>query len=160
MMSKLLPLLDILRQKKYSIGFAESCTGGLLSATFAEVAGVSDVFMGSVVSYSNAAKEDLLHVRPETLQRFGAVSEEAAREMAQGALQALKVKCAIAITGIAGPTGGSKSKPVGTVFFAICGPDFEKAKKEVFAGSRIEIQRQSVQYGIQFLYDQLLSGMR
>jgi len=151
-------LLEILRQKNLKLGLAESCTGGLLSAQLAAIAGVSDTYLGGVVSYSNQVKVDLLGVKEDTLNKFGAVSEETAREMVRGACGRLKVDCAIAITGIAGPTGGSKDKPVGTVFIAIKGPDFEKAKREIFAGSRIEVQTKSVDGSIKYLLDQLLNA--
>jgi nicotinamide-nucleotide amidase len=160
MTASLEQLLQALRQKKWTIALAESCTGGLLSATFAEMAGVSDVFLGSVVSYSNEMKKDVLNVNESTLKAVGAVSEETAREMARGILLVAKSDCCIAITGIAGPSGGSVQKPVGTVFVAIKGPDFEKVERKLFAGSRSEIQRQSVECGISSLLNQLVSGAR
>src|SRR5437868_10838824 len=100
-------LLGLLRSRKLTIGFAESCTGGLLSATLTALSGVSDVFMGAVVSYSNAAKMDVLGVELSALKKEGAVSEVVARQMAQGTRKQLKVDVSLAITGIAGPTGGT-----------------------------------------------------
>ena len=151
-------LLEILRRKNWKLGLAESCTGGLLSSRLAAIAGVSDTYLGGVVSYSNQVKVDFLGVKDSTLKKSGAVSEETALEMVRGAVERLKVDCAIAITGIAGPSGGSKDKPVGTVFIAIKGPDFEKAKREIFAGSRIEVQSKSADGSIKFLLDQLLNA--
>lgn len=113
--------IQVLRDNQASVGFAESCTGGLLSNSFAKVSGVSDVFMGSLVTYANYVKVDVLGVKDETLEKFGAVSAECAKEMSEQALILLKVSYAVAITGIAGPNGGSKEKPVGTVFISVSG---------------------------------------
>lgn len=100
------------------ISVAESCTGGLVSAAITEIAGSSDVFEAGYVTYSNAAKIADLHVSGEVVETFGAVSIATAWAMARGALQACEADIAVAITGIAGPGGGSPSKPVGTVVFA------------------------------------------
>lgn len=102
-----------------TIAAAESCTGGMVSAALTDVAGSSAAFLGAVVSYSNEAKAELLGVTEETLVAHGAVSRETAAEMARGATQALGAEIAVAITGIAGPTGGTAEKPVGTVWFAL-----------------------------------------
>lgn len=150
-------LLILLRSRKYTIGFAESCTGGLLSACLASMAGVSDVFMGSVVSYSYEAKMDLLGVQASTLKAEGAVSETVARQMAQGARKQLKVDVSVAITGIAGPTGGTPDKPVGTVWFAMAGPGLAKANGDViamrkqFLGDRKAVQAASVHFALEYL---------
>lgn len=149
-------LIEVLREKKWSVGFAESCTGGLLSATITGLAGVSDVFMGSIVSYANDVKVDVLGVRAETLRAFGAVSEETAREMARGALRVLRSTTAVAITGIAGPSGGSDEKPVGMVWFAAAGPGFEETSLQRFAGDRTEIQRRSAEFAMEFLRERIL----
>lgn len=153
-------LLTLLRSRKLKIGFAESCTGGLLSATLASLAGVSDVFMGSVVSYSYEAKMDLLGVQASTLQNEGAVSESVALQMAQGARKQLKVDVVVAITGIAGPTGGTPDKPVGTVCFAMIGPrlaggSVEGAVRKHFSGGRKEIQQASVRFALEYLISNL-----
>lgn len=144
-------LIVELRSRKYSVGFGESCTGGLLSATVASLPGVSDIFMGSVVSYSYAAKVDLLGVEWATLNDGGAVSETVVQQMARGVCDRLKVNCSIAITGIAGPTGGSSEKPRGTVWFAVKGPKFERSVMQQFSGDRVEVQRQSVAFAVRFL---------
>ncbi len=154
--SQLLKLIDVLRAKNLKLGLAESCSGGLLSATITEVPGVSDFYTGGIVGYSNSIKQSILGVKEETLKKFGAVSAETAQEMAKGVCEKLNADCAIAITGIAGPSGGTPEKPVGTVFFAIKGPDFEMAKKEIFTGTRIEIQKLSVICSIEYLLNQLL----
>lgn len=148
-------LLKALREKQYSVGFGESCTGGLLSAGVASHPGVSDVYFGSVVSYSYATKVDLLGVSWDTLNNVGAVSEEVACEMARGVCLKLKVNCSIAITGIAGPSGGTFDKPVGTVWIAVKGPRFEVAQRFQFEGDRVSVQSQSVQAGLDLLLAQL-----
>lgn len=113
--------IQVLRDNRSTVGFAESCTGGLASNSLAQVPGVSDVFMGSLVTYANYVKVDVLGVDDQILERFGAVSPECAKEMSEKALMLLKVSYAVAITGIAGPGGGSKEKPVGTVFISVSG---------------------------------------
>ncbi len=154
-LAKLQELIELLRDRKLSVSFAESCTGGQLSAFLTEQAGISDIFMGSVVSYSNEAKIDLLEIRRDTLKNEGAVSEGIARQMARGVRDKLKSSCAVAITGIAGPSGGTPTKPVGTVCFAVSGPDFEESRNKLFSGSRGDIQRQSVDYAIEFLTESI-----
>jgi nicotinamide-nucleotide amidase len=144
-------LLSELRSRKLTVSFAESCSGGRLSAQVAEVAGVSDVFLGSVVSYSYQAKVDLLGVSWETLNSEGAVSEKVARQMARGCCERLRSSWSVAITGIAGPSGGTEEKPVGTVWFATSGPNFDCAEKKVFSGNRIQIQEQSANFAIELL---------
>lgn len=111
-------LLDDARQKRLKIVTAESCTGGLLGGLFTEIAGSSDVFERGFVTYSNKAKQEVLGVAGDVLADYGAVSEPVARMMAEGALEASRANIAIAITGIAGPGGGTPMKPVGTVHFA------------------------------------------
>lgn len=148
---KLQELILSLRDQKLTVGFAESCTGGALSAFLTEQPGVSDIFLGSVVSYSNEAKMDLLGVRRDTLMQEGAVSEMVARQMAHGVRRQLKTDWSVAITGIAGPTGGTPEKPVGTVCFAIVGPSFEGSRKEFFSGNRKAIQQASVDYSVHWL---------
>jgi nicotinamide-nucleotide amidase len=134
----------VLRDKKLTVGFAESCTGGLLSSLFTELAGVSDVFLGSVVSYDNKVKQKFLNVSAESLKTDGAVSSSVAKQMAEGAQKALEVSVAVAITGIAGPSGGTAAKPVGTVFIAVAGLKSEtKVFEHHFDGDRKQIQLQA-----------------
>lgn len=148
-------LQNSLREKKLTLGMAESCTGGLMSATLTQNAGVSDFFLGSVVSYANSIKENILHVPKQILQSQGAVSSVTAQHMAQGARKALGCDVAVAITGIAGPGGGTAEKPVGTVCFSVCGPNFDKQTQHRFYGTRIEIQRQAVHEAVKLLIEQL-----
>ncbi|MEH6772671.1 MAG: CinA family protein [Cereibacter changlensis] len=117
-MSDVAALLSLARAAKARIATAESCTGGMISAALTDVAGSSDVFDRGFVTYSNAAKQAMLGVSPATLARVGAVSEEVAREMAEGALARSEATLAVAVTGIAGP-GGSEFKPEGRVCFGL-----------------------------------------
>ena len=130
---------------------AESCTGGWVSMALTAVAGSSDWFERGYVTYSNAAKRDDLGVQEETLRRHGAVSEETAREMATGALKRGGGQVALAITGIAGPTGGSAAKPVGTVCFAWAHGSRISSETRRFDGDRESVRRQSVLHCLQGL---------
>ena len=114
-------VVRLLTAQKKTLALAESCTGGFIANRMTNVPGASAVFLGGVVSYANSAKEKFLGVRAETLKRHGAVSEAVAREMAEGAREKFGSDFAIAVTGIAGPGGGTKEKPVGTVFIALSG---------------------------------------
>lgn len=109
---------QLLKQQNLTLGIAESCTGGYVSAQITKVPGSSAYFWGSVVSYSNAVKVTQLGVQPETLELFGAVSEETIRQMAEGVRKALGTNVGIATSGIAGPDGGTPDKPVGTIWIA------------------------------------------
>ncbi len=130
----------LLRAQGQTLALAESCTGGLVAHKLTAVAGSSDYFVGGVVAYSNVLKERLLAVPRETLVRYGAVSEETARAMAQGARSATGADLAVAVTGIAGPTGGSEEKPVGTVWFALATPDATHAFRLLLGGVRWQVQ--------------------
>jgi nicotinamide-nucleotide amidase len=110
-----------LTRKKKTLALAESCTGGFIANGITNVPGASKIFLGGIVAYSNGVKEKFLGVRSATLKKHGAVSEIVAREMAEGAQKKFGADFAIAVTGIAGPAGGTKEKPVGTVFIAVAG---------------------------------------
>jgi nicotinamide-nucleotide amidase len=116
-------LLALCRERHWMVAAAESCTGGLVVAALTEIPGSSDVVDRGFVTYSNAAKQSMLGVRPATLKKFGAVSRETANAMAAGALAKSNAHLAVAITGIAGPGGGSRGKPVGLVHFAAAARD-------------------------------------
>ncbi len=152
-------LIQVLIDKKLTIGFAESCTGGLISSLVTQHSGVSKIFYGSVVSYSNDIKQKLLGVLPETLNAHGAVSQEVALEMAMGAKNLLGVDIALSVTGIAGPTGATKNKPVGLVYFAyvyqVRNSPFKLEQKSWsahFSGNRKIIQEQSAFHGLSAVY--------
>lgn len=145
----------MVRERKLKLAFAESCTGGLLSSELTEIPGVSDFYMGSVVAYAYDVKCDLLGVSRNALEKEGAVSEIIARQMAQGVRNKLKSDWSVAITGVAGPTGGTQEKPVGTVWFAVAGPNFVSAEKKNFSGTRKEIQQLSVEFAVKFLTESI-----
>lgn len=133
------------RPRPYLIATAESCTGGWAAQVITHTAGSSAWFDRGFVTYSNEAKVDMLGVRPETLAKHGAVSLEIAGEMATGALKNSKAMISLAITGIAGPTGGSPDKPVGTVCFAWCVVDrAPSCERRLFTGDRETIRRKAV----------------
>jgi nicotinamide-nucleotide amidase len=143
-------------QRRLLLATAESCTGGWVSQVITHTSGSSAWFERGFVTYSNAAKIQMLGVRPETLQGFGAVSPETAAEMADGALKNSNAMISLAITGIAGPTGGSPGKPVGTVCFAWCRTGVAAtAETVVFAGDREAIRRQAVVYALRGLLARL-----
>jgi PncC family amidohydrolase len=144
-----------LRSRGETIGFAESCTGGLLSGCFTDLAGVSDVYMGSVIAYSNRLKEKLLGVSTSTLMASGAVSPQTAGEMARGACSVLEVEWAVSITGIAGPGGGTPQKPVGTVCFGLAGPGVEETAAQLFSGDRRAIREAAVRFALEMLWRNL-----
>ena len=139
----------LLKLKEKKIATAESCTGGWIAQIITEVSGSSDWFDRGFVTYSNAAKIQMLGVNPETLEQFGAVSAQTATEMANGVLARSDADCAIAVTGIAGPGGGSAEKPVGTVFIAwACKNRDVKVIQEKLKGNRHEIRRQTVKIAL------------
>ncbi len=137
---------------------AESCTGGWASQVVTSVAGSSDWFERGFVTYSNAAKQELLGVHAETLARHGAVSEPTAREMAVGALARGKGTHALAITGVAGPAGGSREKPVGTVCFAWADAAGCRSETVHFGGDREAVRRQAVVHALQGVLNRLDGG--
>jgi nicotinamide-nucleotide amidase len=137
------------------IATAESCTGGLVAGTITAIAGSSAWFERGFVTYSNLAKEEQLGVPPATIARFGAVSEETAKAMAQGALRGGAARWGVAVTGIAGPDGGSPDKPVGTVWFAWAGPGHLQALRRQFDGDRAAVRWASVRAAIEGLIDRL-----
>jgi len=137
-------ILNNFEQKNLKICTAESCTGGLLSALFTEISGSSQTFDRGFVTYSNESKTEMLGVKKESLEKFGAVSEEVAKEMAEGAIRNSKANIAIAITGIAGPKGGSIEKPIGLVFIAKCFDGKTSVRKFYFSGNRNEVRKSTI----------------
>ncbi len=141
----------LLRSKKLKLVTAESCTGGMISAAFTELSGSSDIFDRGFVTYSNEAKIAMLGVLPATIETYGAVSEETAREMCQGALKHSLADVAISVTGIAGPTGGTPEKPVGLVYIGIANKQDAKIFKYIFQGNRSEVREQTVEAALHHL---------
>jgi nicotinamide-nucleotide amidase len=137
---------------------AESCTGGWVAQVVTSVAGSSDWFERGFVTYSNDSKHDLLGVSRSTLQKHGAVSEETAREMAQGALARSKGTLALAVTGVAGPGGGSPEKPVGMVCFAWVHAKDLRSETRLFSGDRESVRRQSVVHALEGVLETLGGG--
>jgi nicotinamide-nucleotide amidase len=139
---------ELLRGNKQTLGTAESCTGGLIGEMITAVSGSSDYYLGGFVTYSNKLKEDLLGVPAKTLAEHGAVSESVAVAMAEGCRRKLACDWAIAVTGIAGPTGGTTEKPVGLVFTALAGPS---AARHLFPGTREVVRLRSALAAMNYL---------
>jgi len=138
-------LIAQLRQRHATLATAESCTGGLIAARLTNAPGASEVFLGGIVSYSNAVKHSHLHVTQEVLETHGAVSAPCARQMAEGACAQLGADLAISVTGIAGPGGATPTKPVGLVYIGVAARGAATQVVEFhFAGTRAEIRQQSV----------------
>jgi nicotinamide-nucleotide amidase len=144
-------VLEALRNRQERLAVAESCTGGLLGARLAAVPGASDVFAGGVIAYADAVKLELLDVPAAVIDRHGAVSEEVALAMVRGAAGRLGADAAIAVTGVAGPSGGSDEKPVGTVWLAARLADRERAVLRRFPGRRGEVRHRAAQAGLDLL---------
>jgi nicotinamide-nucleotide amidase len=151
-------VLERARQVGWSLGTAESCTGGLVAVRLTEIPGSSDVFLGSAVCYSNRLKTELVDVPPAVIEAHGAVSEAVARAMAEGACRRLGVDLAVAVTGIAGPDGGTPQKPVGLVWFAAADRHGTVARSSVVLGTRREIRARGAQAALNLLRIRLLPG--
>ena len=144
-------VLERLRARGGRLVVAESCTGGLLGARITAVPGASDVFIGGIIAYDNVVKSGTLDVAPELLERHGAVSEQVVSAMAQGVQRQFAVDAALAITGIAGPGGGTADKPVGTVWMAARLGTEARALKRIFPGERGEIRARAAQGALDLL---------
>ena len=144
-----------LKRKKRTLALAESCTGGLASNRITDVAGSSKYFKGSVISYANSAKVDLLGVDPKTIKRCGAVSRPVALQMASGARERFGSTFSASITGIAGPTGGSSQKPVGSAYMAFTSGGREKTKKVIFKGDRTTIKKKFSEALLKFILNSI-----
>jgi nicotinamide-nucleotide amidase len=152
-------LASRLKAGKAMLVTAESCTGGWVAQELTAVAGSSAWFDRGFVTYSNEAKQEMLGVRADTLERHGAVSEETAAEMARGALQKSRGTLSVAITGIAGPSGGTPAKPVGTVCFAWATKGrAPRAETKRFSGDREAVRRQSVEHALAGVLELLDEG--
>ncbi len=137
-------VVELLAEKGESLSLVESCTGGQLSAAITSVPGASKVYAGGLIAYSNAVKAAILGVDWATLDEFGAVSRECARELAQRGQETFLTDWCVAVTGIAGPGGRSPAKPVGLVYVAFAGPRGIKVEEHQFDGSRHEVQQRAV----------------
>ena len=145
-------ILDFMQARKLTLSVAESCTGGALSYTITRNPGSSAVFLGGAITYSNNLKETVVGVSSQTLQQFGAVSEQTVLEMASGAIKAFKSDYALAVSGVAGPDGGTEDKPVGTVWIAIANSKKSVAKKYRFGNKRIQNIERSVTSALIMLF--------
>ena len=148
-------VVKLLKEKKMTVTTVESCTGGLLSGTLVDVAGASDVFMQGFVTYANDAKVSLVGVKEATLETYGAGSEQTAREMAEGGARVANASACLAVTGIAGPGGGTAEKPVGLVYIGCQVNGNIVGERNVFAGTRREVREQSVLAALKLLKKQL-----
>ena len=153
-------LVSLCIEKNITFGTAESCTGGLISASVTDVPGASAVFFGGVVSYDNSIKKGVLGVKEETLSAHGAVSEETAREMSYGARRVLGVDFAVSVTGIAGPGGGTAEKPVGLVYISVASSDRHTVTKNLFSGSREDVRLQTVAKALTLLTEEIRKGQQ
>ena len=151
-------LTKLLIKKKYTMTTAESCTGGMIAARMVNAPGVSAVLKSGFITYANEAKEELLGVSHDTLEKFGAVSRETAEEMAEGAVKAAHTDAAIAVTGIAGPDGGTKEKPVGLVYIGVNVRGNVEVREYHFSGSRQKIRESVTAAALTFLREKLLAS--
>jgi PncC family amidohydrolase len=146
---------SLLRARNLKLAVAESCTGGLVASRITDVSGSSDYLMGGVVAYAYDAKVGILGVTWETLQAHGAVSAETVLEMARGARRIFPADVAVAISGVAGPGGGSPDKPVGTTYVALVAPDGEWTQRHQFPGDRLQNKSASADAALSMLWEYL-----
>ena len=149
---------NILCNNKLTISTAESCTGGMVAAKLISYPGISSSFLEGAVTYSNEAKIKRLGVKKETLDRYGAVSKETAKEMVEGIAKESSSNTSIATTGIAGPGGGTKEKPVGLVYIAVHMNGYTKVEKCNFNGGREEVRMAATNYALEMLKNELIKN--
>lgn len=142
----------LLAEIKFTLALAESCTGGLITHRLTNIPGSSAYLIASVIAYAYQAKVAALGVSWDTLNKFGAVSEETVREMARGARERFGATIGLAVTGIAGPGGGTADKPVGLTYFGLADAQRVIVEKHIWKGSRIEVKEQSAQAALEFVY--------
>lgn len=140
---------------RQTLATAESCSGGWIAHRITNVPGSSMYFLGGIVAYSNAAKTNLLGVSDSTIHRYGAVSEPVAREMAEGARRRFCADWGVGVTGIAGPSGGTPDKPVGTVYITLAGPGGVHTECCAFNGTRLEIKKHTAERALHMLWGRL-----
>ena len=148
-------IIQKLTEQKQTISFAESCTGGRIAAAFTAISGASNILNGSCVTYSNEIKHQWLGVELDVLENYGAVSKECVSQMLNGIQKMAQSDYAIAVSGIAGPTGGTELKPVGTVYIGILTPQNTEIFHCHFEGNREEVQERSTQFAIEKLSQSL-----
>jgi len=148
-------IINTLKKRNQTITFAESCTGGRIASAFTAISGVSSVLMGSAVTYSNEIKSQWLGVKEQTLIEHGAVSSQCVDEMLSGILKMASADYAIAVSGIAGPTGGTPNKPVGTVYIGVATPKKKIVQLHLFKGDRESVQSQATDTAIELLKNNL-----
>lgn len=146
---------ELLIQRGLKLAVAESCTGGLICHRLTNISGSSNYFLGGVTSYANEAKMNLLGVKPETLEKHGAVSAETVLQMARGVRNAFGADIGISTSGIAGPTGGTPEKPVGTTWIGFSSAEGEAARHFLFQGDRLAVKEQAAEAALQLLADHL-----
>jgi len=149
----------LLKKKRLTVATAESCTGGMVAARITSVPGSSRYFLGSVVSYSNEVKTNVLGVSPETIRRHGAVSSETAAEMAEGVCRVVGADVGIAVTGVAGPSGGTKVKPVGLVCVCVRVEGQSVVERHLFHGGRRAVKEQSAAAALELCRRVLKGGV-
>ncbi len=152
-------VVDMLKDQKLTLSLAESCTGGAIASRIVNVPGASEVFLQGMVTYSNRAKRKTLGVKKSTLKVNGAVSEKCAKEMAKGGCFVSKTDICLSVTGIAGPDGGTKEKPVGTVFMGCCYNGKTVVREYHFTGNRAKVREQTTAHALAFLRECIMEGV-
>jgi PncC family amidohydrolase len=147
---------DLLREREWTLSVAESCTGGLICDRITDITGSSDYFKGGMVTYSNESKAKHLEITLNYIKRYGAVSPQVARKMAQGVRKAFGTTFGLSTTGVAGPTGGTKRAPIGRVFIGLANGRKTWVRREDLRGSRKEIKRKTSEKALQFFYERLI----
>lgn len=150
-------LLQLLTEHNLKIATAESCTGGMIASLLCDIPGISTCFEEGYVTYSTNAKIKNLDVSPDTIETYGLVSIETAQAMAIGAAKRASAQCAVATTGVAGPSGGTKENPVGTVCFGCVVNDQVFSERMVFEGNRMEVRMQAAVFALEFLCEKIAS---
>ena len=145
-----------LREKGWTLSIAESCTGGVICDRITNVSGSSDYFMGGIVTYSNESKAEHLGIPAAIIKRYGAVSPQVARRMAQGVRKAFHTTFGLSTTGVAGPTGGTKRSPIGRVFIGFTNGKKAWVRKLDLKGNRREIKKKATDEALQFFYERLI----
>lgn len=144
-----------LKSRRYTLSTAESCTGGMIGAAITAIPGSSSWFRGGIIAYDNSVKTSQLSVPKEVINEHGAVSAEAVSAMAQGVARKLGTECSIAVSGVAGPDGGTEEKPVGLIFIGIYVKGRTVSYRNVFSGNREQIREQTVETGIRYLTEMI-----